>query len=182
MYAPYIYIFLFNLEKLTCRGNKHTIHTDGIRFSCIFTIFFSLFVFLPCKFSSIHIYCRIIYIYLKCSSHGPAAIFTPAAPPLFTYLDYELFSRRIQKFANKNLFIYVFTRRHQRRPSVSDGPAIFQHWYSLKEQFSLFISFLPFNNNAYARDTCASLSTPLVFVQTVRLKLQRLRRFQQLMC
>lgn len=95
MYAPYIYIFLFNLEKLTCRGNKHTIHTDGIRFSCIFTIFFSLFVFLPCKFSSIHIYCRIIYIYLKCSSHGPAAIFTPAAPPLFTYLDYELFSRRI---------------------------------------------------------------------------------------
>lgn len=80
---------MYNPEKLTRRGNKHAIHACVTQFSRLFTIFFSLlFVFPPCKFSSPYapVYTRIIYIYLKCSSHGPAAIFTPAAPPLFTYL------------------------------------------------------------------------------------------------
>lgn len=132
---------MYNPEKLTRRGNEHAIHACVTQFSRLFTIFFSLlFVFPPCKFSSPYapVYTRIIYIYLKCSSHGPAAIFTPAAPPLFTYLLglWRIFSRRIYKiFANKKAFLS--TGR-----SETESTESFKHWCSsYKERFPLFHKF-----------------------------------------
>lgn len=138
---------MYNPEKLTRRGNEHAIHACVTQFSRLFTIFFSLlFVFPPCKFSSPYapVYTRIIYIYLKCSSHGPAAIFTPAAPPLFTYLlmDYGEFSRdEFTRFLPTRKLFYLPADRRRNRPNLSNiGVPL------TKNVSRCFINF-PFNLN-----------------------------------
>lgn len=137
-------IFLSNRVKINACRAVYVINTVALRFSHIFTMFSSLFVFLPCKFSSIHIY---IYIYtrnnlylFKMQSSWSAGYFyasrrssSSSSSSIIYLLGLRAFlATNLEKFATRT---FLFTRRKFNQQPIR--LPIFQLCQLLlKEQFS----------------------------------------------